>query len=56
MIMMHITEATDVSHTMQHVYQDWNQRLLEEMYIAYRLRRAERDPLTHLYEVQLLFY
>ena len=45
-VIEHIIQASDVSHCMQHwhVYQAWNRRLLEEMYLAYAKGRGNKDP------------
>jgi 3'5'-cyclic nucleotide phosphodiesterase len=46
-VIEHITQASDVSHTMQHwnVYTKWNGRLFKEMYKAYTEGRAgAKDP------------
>lgn len=45
-VLEHIIQAADVSHTMQHwsVYNKWNERLFQEMYSAYDQGRAEKDP------------
>lgn len=45
-VIEHIMQASDVSHTMQHwqVYQKWNGLLFEEMYTAYQTNRLDKDP------------
>ena len=45
-VIEHLIQASDVSHTMQHwhVYRKWNERLFHEMYNAFRQGRAEKDP------------
>lgn len=45
-VIEHLIQASDVSHTMQHwnIYTKWNERLLKEMYIAYLQGRSENDP------------
>jgi hypothetical protein len=50
-VIEHLIQASDVSHTMQHwyVYQKWNARLFEEMYTAYRLGRIDIDPSDEWY-------
>jgi 3'5'-cyclic nucleotide phosphodiesterase len=57
-IIEHIIQASDVSHTMQHwhVYQSWNGKLLKEMYQAYRAGRSEKDPTIGWYEGELWFF
>ena len=39
-------QSIDVAHTMQHwqVYTRWNERLFQEMYLAYKTGRSEKDP------------
>jgi 3'5'-cyclic nucleotide phosphodiesterase len=57
-VIEHIIQASDVSHTMQHwhIYQSWNRRLLEEMYFAYVAGRAEKNPLESWYDGELWFF
>jgi 3'5'-cyclic nucleotide phosphodiesterase len=57
-VIEHIIQASDVSHTMQHwhVYQKWNQRLFYEMYHAYNMGRAEKNPANGWYEGELWFF
>ena len=44
-VIEHLIQASDVSHTMQHwhIFRRWNERLFEEMYRAYKDGRATRD-------------
>ena len=48
----------DVSHTMQHwhVYQKWNRKLFEEMYLAWTQGRLGADPRSFWYEGELSFF
>ena len=57
-VMEHIIQASDVSHTMQHwhIYQKWNRRLFEEMYTAYQAGRMASDPRTFWYKGELAFF
>lgn len=57
-VLEHLIQASDVSHTMQHwhVYRKWNERLFEEMYRAYKTGRAKTDPSTFWYEGELGFF
>ena len=57
-IIEHIIQASDVSHTMQHwhVYQKWNGKLLREMYEAYQSNRSDKDPTIGWYEGELWFF
>jgi len=45
-VIEHLIQASDVAHTMQHwhVYRKWNQKLFEELYLAYRSGRAGSNP------------
>jgi len=45
-VIEHLIQASDVAHTMQHwhVYRKWNQKLFEELYLAYRSGRARGNP------------
>ena len=44
-VIEHLIQASDVSHTMQHwhIYVKWNERLFFEMYKAYKEGRAENS-------------
>jgi len=57
-VMEHIIQASDVSHTMQHwhIYQKWNRRLFEEMSVAYKAGRLGSDPRTFWYKGELAFF
>ncbi|CAJ1949207.1 unnamed protein product [Cylindrotheca closterium] len=58
-VIEHIIQAADVSHTMQHwlVYQKWNERLFQEMYQAYVSGRGgEKDPSIGWYNGELWFF
>lgn len=57
-VIEHIIQASDVSHTMQHwhVYSKWNERLYREMYSAYRQGRSQKDPTDGWYQGELWFY
>ena len=54
----HVLQASDVAHTMQHwhVYTKWNEKLYEEMYLAYKNGRAEKDPSEGWYGGELWFF
>lgn len=56
-VIEHLIQASDVSHTMQHwhVYRKWNQRLFEEMHEAFRNGRGV-DPSENWYEGELGFF
>ena len=45
-VIEHIIQASDISHTMQHwhIYRKWNRRLFEELYAAYKTGRSESNP------------
>lgn len=57
-VMEHIIQASDVSHTMQHwhVYQKWNRRLFEEMYRAFKAGRMGADPREFWYKGEIGFF
>jgi hypothetical protein len=57
-VIEHIIQASDVSHTMQHwhVYQKWNKRLFLEMTHAYKAGRMTADPATFWYLGELGFF
>jgi 3'5'-cyclic nucleotide phosphodiesterase len=57
-VIEHVIQAADVSHTMQHwhVYRKWNERFFEECYKAYVEGRAETDPSIGWYKGELGFY
>lgn len=57
-VLEHIIQASDVSHTMQHwhVYTKWNRRLFEEMHLAYRQGRMGKDPAEFWYQGELGFF
>ena len=46
-VIEHIIQASDVAHTMQHwhVYRGWNEKLFEEMYVAYKNRASRKGSL-----------
>jgi len=54
-VMEHIIQASDVSHTMQHwhIYQKWNCNLFFEMYEAYKNGRMDSDPRISWYHGEL---
>ena len=51
-------QASDVAHTMQHwhIYTKWNERLFQEMSLAYLVGRAEKDPVQFWYNGELGFF
>ena len=57
-VIEHLIQASDVSHTMQHwhVFRKWNQSLFEEMYEAYRSGRAEKNPADFWYQGEIGFF
>lgn len=57
-VLEHLIQASDVCHTMQHwhVYRKWNERLFEEMYLAYKTGRSNADPSTFWYKGELGFF
>ena len=57
-VIEHLIQASDVSHTMQHwhVFRKWNQALFEEMYDAYRTGRATTNPANFWYQGEIGFF
>lgn len=57
-VMEHLIQASDVSHTMQHwyIYLKWNERLFREIYFSFLLGRSEKDPSQGWYEGELWFF
>lgn len=57
-VLEHIIQASDVSHTMQHwhVYQKWNKCLFMEMHSAYKAGRLSKDPASFWYKGEIGFF
>eukprot|EP00980_Cylindrotheca_fusiformis_P026482 scaffold16265_cov115-Cylindrotheca_fusiformis.AAC.1 len=57
-VIEHLIQASDVSHTMQHwhIYKSWNQKFFMECYGAYKAGRADSDPSTNWYKGELGFF
>jgi hypothetical protein len=57
-VIEHMIQASDVSHTMQHwhIYRKWNERYFMECYDAYLNGRMTTDPSMTWYEGELGFY
>eukprot|EP00522_Entomoneis_paludosa_P005525 CAMPEP_0172451200 /NCGR_PEP_ID=MMETSP1065-20121228/9326_1 /TAXON_ID=265537 /ORGANISM="Amphiprora paludosa, Strain CCMP125" /LENGTH=1301 /DNA_ID=CAMNT_0013203121 /DNA_START=227 /DNA_END=4132 /DNA_ORIENTATION=+ len=57
-VIEHVIQASDVSHTMQHwyVYLKWNDRLYFELYKAYHQGRSSQDPTPGWYQGELNFF
>jgi hypothetical protein len=57
-VIEHIIQASDVSHTMQHwhVYRKWNERLFSEMNSAFKAGRMGVDPTTFWYKGEIDFF
>lgn len=57
-VIEHLIQASDVSHTMQHwhIYRKWNERFFMECYEAYRKGRADTDPTVGWYKGELGFF
>jgi hypothetical protein len=57
-VLEHLIQASDVSHTMQHwnIYTKWNERLFHEMYSAFDAGRMEKDPSAGWYGGELWFF
>jgi hypothetical protein len=57
-VIEHIIQASDVSHTMQHwhIYCKWNKRLFQELYRAFKAGRMGKDPSEFWYQGELGFF
>lgn len=57
-VIEHIIQASDVSHTMQHwhIYRKWNEFFYLECYDAYKKGRCTVDPTDTWYQGELDFY
>eukprot|EP00980_Cylindrotheca_fusiformis_P022612 scaffold9514_cov106-Cylindrotheca_fusiformis.AAC.1 len=57
-VIEHLIQASDVSHTMQHwhIYKSWNQNFFMECYGAYKSGRAESDPSENWYRGEIGFF
>ena len=57
-VIEHLIQASDVSHTMQHwhVYRKWNERFFAECFKAYREGRATKNPADHWFEGEKGFF
>jgi len=57
-VIEHIIQASDVSHTMQHwhIYRKWNKRLFKEMFHAYKEGRMAKNPADFWYNGELGFF
>lgn len=57
-VIEHIIQASDIAHTMQHwhVYRKWNQRLFEELYVAFLNGRMDKDPADFWYKGEFGFF
>jgi 3'5'-cyclic nucleotide phosphodiesterase len=57
-VIVHLMQASDVSHTMQHwqVYRKWNKLLFQEMYSAYKAGRMGVNPSEFWYEGEIKFF
>ena len=57
-VIEHLIQASDVSHTMQHwhVFLKWNERLFQEMYKGYLDGRSDTDPSKGWYKGEMGFF
>lgn len=57
-VIEHLIQASDVSHTMQHwhIYRKWNERFFRECYNNFKNGRSETDPSINWYEGELGFF
>jgi len=57
-VLEHLIQASDVSHTMQHwhIFRQWNEKLFKEMYGAFKAGRGDTDPSIGWYESEIGFF
>lgn len=57
-VIEHLIQASDVSHTMQHwhVFLKWNENLFREMYSAFLAGRSQQDPSKFWYKGEIGFF
>lgn len=57
-VLEHIIQASDISHTMQHwhVYRKWNERFFDENMKAYNEGRMEKNPADFWYKGEIGFF
>ncbi|KAL3939740.1 MAG: hypothetical protein SGBAC_005584 [Bacillariaceae sp.] len=57
-VIEHLIQASDVSHTMQHwhIYKSWNEKFFMECYGAFRAGRAPTDPSVNWYKGEIGFF
>lgn len=57
-VLEHLIQVSDIVHTMQHwhVYRKWNERLFEEMFKAYEIGRAAKDPTEFWFQGEIAFF
>ena len=57
-VLEHLIQAADISHTMQHwrIYRSWNSKLFMETYAAYKAGRTDKNPADDWYEGELGFF
>eukprot|EP00980_Cylindrotheca_fusiformis_P013632 scaffold3508_cov113-Cylindrotheca_fusiformis.AAC.12 len=57
-VIEHLIQASDVSHTMQHwhLYKTWNEKFFMECYGAYKGGRADSDPSEKWYRGEIGFF
>ncbi|KAL3929007.1 MAG: hypothetical protein SGBAC_012399 [Bacillariaceae sp.] len=57
-VIEHLIQASDVSHTMQHwhIYKSWNEKFFMECYGAFKAGRADVDPSINWYKGEIGFF
>eukprot|EP00980_Cylindrotheca_fusiformis_P031380 scaffold26280_cov137-Cylindrotheca_fusiformis.AAC.2 len=57
-VIEHLIQASDVSHTMQHwhIYKSWNEKFFLERYGAYKAGRGDSDPSKTWYRGEIGFF
>ncbi|CAJ1960734.1 unnamed protein product [Cylindrotheca closterium] len=57
-VIEHLIQASDVSHTMQHwhIYRKWNERLFEEMMGTYKRGKMDKNPADFWFQGEIGFF
>ena len=57
-VVEHLIQVSDVSHTVQHfnVFSKWNKLLFKEMFLGHKTGRAANDPSTNWYQSEIKFF
>jgi len=57
-VVEHLIQSSDISHTMQHwhIYRTWNEKFFMECTKAYKEGRADKDPVEYWYKGEIGFF